>query len=311
MNEHWPELQFSAWQAARETLHLWTQVIGKVRLMRTPWLNHSWHAALYVNSRGLSTSSIPYESRSFEIQLDFIDHVLKITVSDGQLRLRPLRSESVADFYRAVMTALEDLGLPVAINENPCELGGATPFSQDRSHAVYNPDYTRRFWQILLQTDRLLKEFRTGFLGKCSPVHFFWGSFDLAVTRFSGRSAPRYERKVPGVSIEVMRDAYSHEVSSAGFWPGGGGIEYPAFYSYTYPTLEGFAKCTVRPEGAFFSEELAQFLLPYKIVRTAADPDAALLTFLQSTYEAAARSMSWDRAVLECQLGRPGICRPV
>ena len=311
MNEHWPELQFAEWQEARATLHLWTQIVGKVRLVRTPWLNHSWHVVLYVNSRGLSTSLIPYESRSFEIQFDFIDHVLKITVSDGGLRLLPLRAESVADFYRAVMTAFEDLGLPVAINEKPCELGGATPFSQDGMHAAYDPDYTHRFWQILLQTDRVLKEFRTGFLGKCSPVHFFWGSFDLAVTRFSGRSAPRYEGKVPGVSIEVMREAYSHEVSSAGFWPGGNGIDYPAFYSYAYPTPESFPKCAVRPEGAFFSNNLGQFLLPYETVRTAADPEAALLTFLQSTYEAAAHSANWDRASLECQSGRPGICRPV
>ena len=311
LNEQWPELQFAAWQEARATLHLWMQIVGKVRLVLTPWLNHSWHVVLYVNSRGLSTSTIPYESRSFEIQFDFIDHVLKIAVSDGGLRLLPLRAESVADFYRALMNAFEDLGLPVAINEKPCELSGATPFSQDSIHAAYDPDYTRRFWQILLQTDRVLKKFRTGFLGKCSPVHFFWGSFDLAVTRFSGRPAPRYEGNVPGVSIEVMREAYSHEVSSAGFWPGGNGIDYPAFYSYAYPTPESFPKCVVRPEGAFFSYKLGQFLLPYETVRTAADPEAALLTFLQSTYEAAAHCANWDRASLECQSGRPGICRPV
>jgi hypothetical protein len=309
MNDLWPALEYGAWQEARETLHLWTQIVGKVRLMRTPWLNHSWHVVLYVNSRGLSTSSIPYDSRSFEIQFDFIEHVLKITVSDGGVRLLPLRPQSVADFYRAVMTALEDLGLPVAIKEKPCEIAGARPFSQDRTHAAYDPDCTRRFWQILLQTDRVLKKFRTGFLGKCSPVHFFWGSFDLAVTRFSGRPAPRYEGKIPGVSIEVMREAYSHEVSSAGFWPGGNGIDYPAFYSYAYPTPESFRKCAVGPEGAFFSDKLGQFLLPYETVRTAADPEAALLTFLQSTYEAAARSANWDRAALECELGRPGICR--
>jgi Family of unknown function (DUF5996) len=310
-NDLWPELEYGAWQETRETLHLWMQIAGKLRLMRTPWLNHSWHVVLYVNSRGLSTSPIPYDSRFFEIQFDFIDHMLEIKVSDGGGRRLPLRPQSVADFYEAVMTALRDLGLPVAINENPCEIAGAIPFSKDHAHAAYDPDYSRRFWQILLQTDRVLKTFRTGFLGKCSPVHFFWGSFDLAVTRFSGRRAPLYEGKIPGVAIEVMREAYSHEVSSAGFWPGGNGIDYSAFYSYAYPTPESFRKCAVGPEGAFFSDKLGQFLLPYDKVRTAADPEAALLTFLQSTYEAAARSANWDRAALECQLGRPGIARTV
>jgi hypothetical protein len=299
----WPELNYDAWQDTRATLQLWTQIVGKIRLMQTPWLNHSWHVPLYVNSNGLTTSPIPHESRAFEMQFDFIDHVLDITVSDGGMRRLPLQPRSVADFYAAVMAALTDLGVGVSINEKPCEIAGATPFSQDRTHAAYDPDYARRFWQVLLQTDPVLKNFRTGFLGKCSPVHFFWGSFDLAVTRFSGRRAPPFAGTAPGVAPEVMREAYSHEVSSAGFWPGGNGTDFPAFYSYTYPAPAGFREFAVQPAGAFFSEPLGEFLLPYEIVRTAADPEAALLAFLQSTYEAAAVTAHWDRAALECPRG--------
>jgi len=299
----WPELEYHAWQDTRATLQLWTQIVGKIRLMQTPWLNHSWHVPLYVNSIGLTTSPIPHGSRAFEMQFDFIDHVLDITVSDGGIRRLPLQPRSVADFYAEVMAALTDLGVGVSINEKPCEIAGATPFSEDRMHAAYDPDYARRFWQVLLQTDRVLKNFRTGFLGKCSPVHFFWGSFDLAVTRFSGRRAPPFTGTAPGVAPEVMREAYSHEVSSAGFWAGGNGTDYAAFYSYTYPAPAGFREFAVQPAGAFFSEPLGEFLLPYEIVRTAADPEAALLAFLQSTYEAAAVTANWDRAALECPRG--------
>jgi hypothetical protein len=309
MNPLWPELDYGAWQDTRATLQLWTQIVGKVRLMQTPWLNHSWHVALYVNSRGLTTSPIAYGSHSFEIQFDFIEHVLDITVSDGSARRLALRPQSVAEFYGALMAALKDLGVPVAINENPCEIPAATPFSQDRMHAAYDPDYARRFWQVLLSTDRVLKKFRTGFLGKCSPVHFFWGSFDLAVTRFSGRRAPPFTGKAPGVASEVMREAYSHEVSSAGFWPGGNGTDFPAFYSYTYPVPAGFKEFAVEPKAAFFSEALGEFLLPYDAVRTAADPEAALLAFLQSTYEAAASAADWDRSALECPRGLPCVPR--
>jgi hypothetical protein len=299
----WPALEYPAWQDTRATLQLWTQIVGKIRLMQTPWLNHSWHVPLYVNSKGLTTSPIPHGSRAFEMQFDFIDHVLDITVSDGGMRRLPLQPRSVADFYAEVMAALTDLGVGVSINEKPCEIAGATPFSQDRMHAAYDPDYAHRFWQVLLQTDRVLKHFRTSFLGKCSPVHFFWGSFDLAVTRFSGRRAPPFAGTAPGVAPEVMREAYSHEVSSAGFWPGGNGTDFPAFYSYTYPAPAGFREFAVQPAGAFFSEPLGEFLLPYEIVRTAADPEAALLAFLQSTYEAAAVTANWDRAALECPRG--------
>jgi hypothetical protein len=309
MNPPWPELEYKAWQDTHATLQLWTQIVGKIRLVQTPWLNHSWHVPLYVNSKGLTTSPISHGWRSFEIQFDFTLHVLDITVSDGSARRLALRPQSVAEFYGAVMAALKDLGIVVAINENPCEIAAATPFSQDRIHAAYDPDYARRFWQVLLSTDRVLKKFRTGFLGKCSPVHFFWGSFDLAVTRFSGRRAPPFAGKTPGVASEVMREAYSHEVSSAGFWPGGNGIDFPAFYSYTYPAPAGFREFAVQPEAAYFSEALGEFLLPYDAVRTAADPEATLLAFLQSTYEAAAHTAGWDRAALECPRGVPYVPR--
>ncbi len=305
----WPELPFSVWRDTCATLQLWTQIVGKIRLTQTPWVNHSWHVPLYVTSKGLTTAPIPHGSRSFEMQFDFNAHVLDISVSDGGSQRIALEPQSVADFYAAVMAALEELGVPVAIDERPCEVADAIPFSRDHTHAAYDAEYAHRFWRVLLQADRLLKQFRTGFIGKCSPVHFFWGSFDLAVTRFSGRRAPPYAGKTPGVAVEVMREAYSHEVSSAGFWPGGAGIDYAAFYSYSYPTPPGFRESAVRPEGAFFSEALGQFLLPYDVVRTAPDPDATLLAFLQSTYEAAANSAGWDRAALECSLGAPGVPR--
>ncbi len=309
MTPLWPELKYEAWQDTCATLHLWTQIVGKIRLMQTPWLNHSWHVPLYVNSRGLTTSPIAHGSRTFDIQFDFLDHVLDITVSDGGARRFALEPQSVADFYAAVMAALRDLGTAVDINEQPCEIASATPFSLDRVHAAYDPVYARRFWQVLLRTDRVLKKFRTGFLGKSSPVHFFWGSFDLAVTRFSGRRAPPFAGKIPGLAPEVMREAYSHEVSSAGFWPGGNGIDYAAFYSYAYPVPAGFRESPVRPAEGFFSEPLGEFLLPYEAVRAAAEPEAALLNFLQSTYEAAARCADWDRASLECALGSPCVPR--
>nr|QOL00269.1 hypothetical protein [uncultured organism] len=295
----WPALPYSAWRPTCETLHLWTQIVGKIRLELTPWLNHSWHVPLYVTARGLSTSVIPYEGEDFEIRFDFIDHVLDIETSSGgrgRIRLAP---QPVCDFYAAVMKALGDLGIVVQITGLPCEIPGAIPFSADREHASYDADAAHRFWRALLQADRVFKKFRTGFIGKASPVHFFWGSFDLAVTRFSGRTAPPFTGKVPGLSTAVMVEAYSHEVSSAGFWPGGGGIDYASFYSYAYPAPDGFKDAAVSPQGAFFSEALGEFLLPYEEVRNARDPEASLLSFLQSTYEAAAETAHWDRARLE------------
>jgi hypothetical protein len=311
IESQWPELNYDAWRETRDTLQLWTQIVGKIRLMQTPWLNHSWHVTLYVTSRGLTTSPIPHGSRSFEIEFDFLAHALDITVSDGGARRLPLQPQSVADFYAAVMSALAHLGVAVAINEKPCEIAGAAAFTEDRNHAAYDPAYARRFWQVLVQSDRVFKSFRTAFIGKCSPVHFFWGSFDLAVTRFSGRRAPLFTGKAPGVPPEVMCEAYSDEVSSAGFWPGGNGIDYPAFYSYAYPVPAGFRNAPVRPAAAFFSESLGEFLLPYDAVRTATDPDAALLAFLQSTYEAAAVSADWNRPALECRPGRPNVAREI
>jgi hypothetical protein len=307
----WPELVYANWSDTCSTLQLWTQIVGKIRLAQTPWLNHSWHVPLYVTGRGLTTSPIPYPSRSFEIQFDFIDHVLDIGVSDGTVRRLPLRPQSVADFYAAVMAALTELGIVIAISDYPCEIAGATAFSRDRIHHAYDADYAQRFWRILIQADRLLKQFRTGFIGKSSPVHFFWGSFDLAVTRFSGRRAPPFSGKIPGVASAVMREAYSHEVSSAGFWPGGNGIDYASFYSYTYPTPAEFRNFKVQPAEAFFSESLGEFLLPYDVVRQADNPDAAVLAFLQSTYDAAAQGANWDRASLECPAGIAGRPRAI
>jgi Family of unknown function (DUF5996) len=305
----WPELPYGAWRETRETLHLWTQVVGKVRLAQTPWLNHSWHVTLYVTSRGLTTSPIPHGGRTFEIEFDFVTHALVINVSDGAGRRIPLQPCSVADFYAAVMSALAELGIPVRINDYPCEIGGPLRFSEDRTHQAYDREYAERFWRALVQVDRVFKRFRTAFLGKVSPVHFFWGSFDLAVTRFSGRRAPAFPGKAPGVNAAVMQEAYSHEVSSAGFWPGGNGIDYAAFYSYTYPTPPQFKSFPVQPDSSTYHDTLGEFLLPYGKVRTAADPDATLLAFLQSTYEAAAETGRWDRSALECPQGQAGVPR--
>jgi Family of unknown function (DUF5996) len=305
----WPDLPLAAWRDTCATLHLWTQIVGKIRLARSPWLNHSWHVTLYVTARGLSTSPIPDGARSFEIEFDFIDGSLRISTSDGANRQFALAGQSVASFYARTLATLAELGIDVAIDDMPNELPDPVRFSQDHVHASYDSDAARRFFTILGNADRVFKHFRTAFLGKASPVHFFWGSFDLAVTRFSGRRGPRHPGGVPHLSDAVASEAYSHEVSSAGFWPGGGAIDYPAFYSYAYPVPAGFGATRVRPEAAFFSESLGEFILPYDAVRTAADPDRTLLEFLQSTYEAAAIAAAWDRDALECGLGRPGVVR--
>jgi hypothetical protein len=307
----WPELPTAAWRETYETLHLWTQIVGKVRLARTPWLNHSWHVALYVTARGLTTSPIPDGVRTFQIDFDLIEHVLRISTSDGARRQLALAGQSVASFYSAVMADLAELGIDVTIDELPNELPEPIRFSQDNRHASYDPAAVRRFFQMLANADRVFKQFRTGFIGKASPVHFFWGSFDLAVTRFSGRRAPRHPGGVPHLPDDVACEAYSHEVSSAGFWPGSGAIDYPAFYSYAYPEPAGFRATKIRPEAAFFSEALGEFILPYDAVRLAAQPDQALLEFLQSTFEAAANAAKWDRAALECAPGEPGVVRQI
>ncbi len=305
--ELWPELPFEAWKATCETLHLWTQIIGKIRLARTPWLNHSWHVALYPTARGLTTSPIPCGVRSFQLDVDFVDHVLWVRTRDGHFRQLMLAPKSVAEFLGELRAALAELDIETSITTMPCEIANCIPFDQDSIHAAYDRDYANRFWRVLLSAHNVLAHFRTGFIGKASPVHFFWGSFDLAVTRFSGRKAPPHPGGVPHLLDAVVRDAYSHEVSSAGFWPGGGGpVADAAFYSYAYPAPEGFASAAVRPAQAFFSKELGEFILPYEAVRTAPDPEGMLMAFLQSTYEAAADLGHWDRPALECPLGVVG-----
>jgi hypothetical protein len=307
----WPELPYAAWRETAATLHLWTQVAGKVRLALTPWLNHSWHVTLLVTTRGLATPPIPHEGRDFTIEFDFIDHVLWLRTSEGHFRQIMLRPMTVAEFHDDVLNALSELDIAVRINEMPNEIPDAVPFAVDTAHASYDRDFANRFWRVLLASHDVFAHFRTGFLGKASPVHFFWGSFDLAVTRFSGRRAPPHPGGVPNLPDAVVREAYSHEVSSAGFWPGGSGIDEPAFYSYAYPAPEGFAAAKVLPKAAYWSKELGEFILPYEAVRTAREPEKALLAFLQSTYDAAADLGKWDRAALECELGEKGRPRPV
>jgi Family of unknown function (DUF5996) len=304
-DEAWPALPLTAWRDTCATLQLWTQIVGKLRVAATPWLNHSWHSALYVTARGLTTSPIPHAAGTFEAQFDFIAHRLLILTDRGGEAAVPLRPQTVADFYAAVMAALTQLGVPCAIDRMPNELADAIPFDRDRVHAAYAADYAHRFWRVLLQADRIFKQFRTGFIGKASPAHFFWGSFDLAVTRFSGRRAPLHPGGVPHLSDAVAQEAYSHEVSSAGFWPGGGAVDDAAFYSYAYPLPAGFDKATARPAAASFNTTLGEFILPYEAVRAAPDPNATLLDFLQSTYDAAADLGKWNRAALECAIGVP------
>ncbi len=295
----WPSLPLAEWQDTYATLHLWTQIVGKLRLAQTPWINHSWHVPLYVTARGLTTSPIPCGTRIFQVDFDFIAHRLVIQTSAGTERTIPLEPRSVADFYAAVTAALRALDLPVHIHPRPNEIPNAIPFPEDREHAAYDAEHANRFWRVLVQSDRVMKAFRSRFIGKCSPVHFFWGSFDLAVTRFSGRPAPPHPGGVPNFPDWVAREAYSHEVSSCGFWPGGGGVDFPAYYSYAYPEPAGFGAAKVAPAGASYNTQLHEFVLPYDAVRTAASPDEALLAFLQSTYEAAADLGKWDRAALE------------
>ena len=295
----WPSLPLEAWRDTCTTLHLWTQVVGKVRLRQSAWMNHSWHTTLYVTARGLSTSVMPHGERAFEIELDFVAHRLAIRASDGGEGGFALEPQTVAAFYRKLMDELARLNLAVKISTRPNEVAEAIAFDQDEVHGAYDPAYAHRYWQVLLHADRVFKVFRSRFVGKCSPVHYFWGAPDLAVTRFSGRAAPAHPGGVPNLPDEVAVEAYSQEVSSAGFWPGGGPVPHAAFYSYAYPEPEGLAAAPVRPAQAFYSPELREFLLPYDAVREAASPEAALLEFLQSTYEAAAERGGWARGVLE------------
>ena len=299
VSDGWPSLPLASWQDTYATLHMWTQIVGKVRMALTPKQNHWWHVTLYVTARGLTTSPIPYEGRAFEIVFDFIDHVLVVSCSDGTARRLPLVPRTVADFYRGLMAALEWLGIAVKIWPVPVEVPNPIRFTEDRVHASYDPASAGRLFQILVQTNAVFQEFRGRFAGKYSPVHFFWGAFDLAVTRFSGRPAPPRPDADP-----VTREAYSHEVISHGFWPGGvwpgaGTIEAPVYYSYTVPEPPGLRQAPIRPPAASYSAQLSEFLLPYDDVRCAPSPRQALLDFLQSTYEAGAELAGWDRRALD------------
>jgi hypothetical protein len=290
----WPSLPLEEWKDTYATLHMWTQIVGKVRLVLSPKINHWWNVPLYVTARGLTTTTIPHGSNAFEIDFDFIDHRLLVLTSNGVEKVLELRPRSVADFYQELMRTLSSLGIEVKITARPDEVPDPIPFAEDHAHASYDPEYANRFWRILVQADRVFREFRAGFLGKCSPVHFFWGSFDLAVTRFSGRRAPEREG-----ADSITREAYSHEVISHGFWPGSGNIQYPAFYSYTAPEPPGLPQAEVRPAATFYNPATGGFVLPYDEVRLAQNPDEVLMEFLQSTYEAGASLANWDRASLE------------
>ena len=303
--EAWPSLPIEAWSETYATLHM-SQIVGKIRLMQSPWFNHSWHVPLYVTSTGLTTSPIPYGLRTFQIDFDFIDHLLAVRASDGRKAGFSLRPQSVAAFYRTLMDEMRSLDIHVDIHKKPNEVPEPIRFDQDESHRSYDREYANRFWRILVQSDRIMKEFRARFIGKCSPVHLFWGALDLAVTRFSGRSAPQHPGGVPNLPDFVAREAYSHEVSSCGFWPGGGAVPYPAFYSYAYPEPVGFSAASIKPPAAFYSAELREFILPYEAVRQSESPDHALLEFFQASYEAAANLSNWDRKALERGSGATG-----
>jgi Family of unknown function (DUF5996) len=298
-NAHWPDLPLAAWSETCDTLHLWTQIVGKVRIARTPLINHWWNATLLVTGRGLAAPAMSYPGGTFDIVFDFANHQLTIATSECQTESIALKPMTVADFYAAFMEKLHRLGIDVHIWTMPGEIENAIPFDQDRTHAQYDPVYVQRFWRVLIEANRVMNAFRTRFIGKASPVHFFWGSFDLAVTRFSGRTAPAPKSIIPNVASWVMAEAYSHEVSSCGFWPGNGGYGRAAFYVYAYPEPAGYGDTVLDTAGAFYDKDLGQFILPYDVVRQAPDPDALLLGFLQETYGAAADLAKWDRKALE------------
>ena len=307
----WPALDWPAWRDTAIGLQLRTQIVGKVRLALTPWLNHSWHVPLYVSARGLTTSAIHCDARILEIAFDFLADALILTTSDADERRIPLEPGSIADFHAAVMAALAELGIAVKIDGLPSEMPEPVRFADDHAERPYDADAVRAFWRALIQATRVFEQFRTGFLGKASPTHFFWGSFDLATTRFSGRGAPPHPGGVPGLPDAVTRDAYSAEEASLGFWPGSDAFPQAAFYAYAYPTPAGYAEARVEPAAARYDTALGEFILPYDAVRTAPDPDAALLAFCHTTYDAAANLGAWDRDTLECPLGRPKIPRAV
>jgi hypothetical protein len=299
VDEVWPRLPLGEWQDCYTTLHRWLQLAGKTRLAIAPMLNHWWQVTLYVTSRGLSTSAMSQGGRTFELEFDFLDHVLAVRTSDGAIRTLPLAPRSVADFYRDYVSLLRSVGLEVKIYPVPQELTDTLPFDQDRTHASYDPDAAQRCFRILAQVTRVMQEFRGRFLGKCSPVHFWWGSFDLACTRFSGRLAPLHPGGVPNCPDYVTLEAYSHECISAGWWPGSGPVQEPAFYAYAYPEPAGLSQAAIQPREAYYHPVMREFVLPYEAVRAAPHPDEALLAFLESTYAAAADLAGWDRTALE------------
>jgi hypothetical protein len=291
----WPSLPLAEWQATHDTLHMWMQIVGKTRLALAPRQNHWWHVPLYLTSRGLTTSPMPYGSRAFEVEFDFIDHRLLVKTSEGAIREMALRPQAVADFYREYMGVLASLGIVVKLWPVPVEADHSIPFLEDRLHGSYDAPHAHRFFRVLLQADRITKRFQGRFLGKTSPVHFFWGAFDLACTRFNGRRAPEHK----DTEWWVLREANSHEEISVGFWPGSGTVAEPAFYAYTRPEPPGLASAAIRPAAAYYSRDLADFILPYEAVRSASSPDEAVLEFYQSAYDAGATLASWDRAALD------------
>ncbi len=311
MNTEWPEIPYAPWRETCSALHLYSQIVGKYRLARTPWINHSWQASLYVNARGLTTGIIPDGAGGIEISFDLIDHKLLGSNSDGRTAQLSLVPDTVSGFHARFTDMLGSLGGTADFHGVPNELPNPVAFADDHADRPYDADAVTRFFRASVSVDRVMKRFRTAFLGKVSPVHLFWGSFDLAVTRFSGRRAPLHPGGIPALPDAITCEAYSHEVSSAGFWPGGGPIDFPAFYSYAYPGPAGFSDAVVAPDAAYFDTTLGEFLLPYDDVRRAEDPEAALMTFLQSTYDAAARLGDWDRQSLECAVGVPRVPRTI
>lgn len=304
--EAWPALPYEPWRSTASTLHLWMQIVGKIQLAHCPWVNHSWHVTLQLTARGLSTRLMRKQGASFQIEFDFVDHHLVIRVDDGRVERLPLVPQATASFYRALVNKLEVMGLPVEINTLPNELPDPIPFEEDELHCAYDAQSVNRYWRALVHVQRVFETFRARFIGKCSPVHFFWGSADLAVTRFSGREAPPHPGGIPNLPDWVAREAYSHEVSSAGFWAGSEQYPQAIFYSYAYPEPAGYAQARVSPSGAHYDGSLREFVLPYDEVRTATSPETALLDFLQSTYDAAANLASWDRRALERPSGVNG-----
>ena len=299
MQNQWPTLSYEKGKDTYATMHMWTQIVGKIKLALVPWINHSWHVTLHVTPTGLSTHEMPYKNKNFQIDFDLIAHQLKVITSDGQHREFDLQGNSVADFYRKLFAVLKDLDIDVEINTMPVEMEDVTPFEKDTKNATYDKDQASALHLALLKMQNVLTHMRCNYVGKCSPVHFFWGSFDLAVSRFSGRTAPKHPGGIPNLPDWVAEEAYSHEVASLGFWPGSEALPEAAFYAYVYPEPKGYKEAEVKPKGAYYHKALSEFVLPYSIVQQSSDPESALMEFLDSTYEAAATLAEWDRKALE------------